>query len=98
MSQATDRMGRTTTFMVAGLCFIDKGKVLGAITLPWMPIVGADSGGFVGGNIGYMAGSKISNEVYSGLNVVGNGIKRIAKSTCNGIKSVGNKIKRALYG
>ncbi len=92
MTQALDRMGRTSTSMIYGMGWGGKGAALGAAALSWIPIAGPIVGGLVGGMIGYMAGSKVGNAIYSGLKAIGSVAKSAAKSAWNGIKSVGNAI------
>lgn len=92
MSQAVDRMGRTSTAMVYGLGWGATGVAIGAATFAWIPIVGVVVGGIAGGMVGYMAGSQFGSAVYSGLKKVGSAVKTASKSVWGGVKSVGSKI------
>lgn len=92
ISQALDKMGRTSMAMVYGLGWGTSGMALGVASLAWIPIVGPIVGGVVGGMVGYMAGSKFGSSVYSGLNKVGGVVKSVVKSAWSGVKSVGSKI------
>lgn len=92
MTEALDKMGRTTTSMVYGLGWGATGSAIGAAALSWIPIAGPIVGGLAGGMIGYMAGSKFGSAVYSGVKKVARFAKSAAKSTWDGIKSVGRSI------
>lgn len=105
MTQALDKMGRTSTSMVYGMGWGATGGVLGATALSWIPVVGPVVGGLIGGMVGYMAGSKVGDSIYSGLSKVGSVAKSAAKSAWNGVKSVGrsignglSRIGRAIFG
>lgn len=92
MTEALDKMGRTTTSMAYGLGWGATGSVIGAAALAWIPIAGPIVGGLTGGMIGYMAGSKFGSTVYSGVKKVAEVAKSAVKATWNGIKSVGRSI------
>lgn len=92
MTEALDKMGRTTTSMAYGLGWGATGSAIGATAFSWIPIAGPIVGGLTGGMIGYMAGSKFGSTVYSGAKKVANTAKSAAKSAWNGIKSVGRSI------
>ena len=92
MSEALEKMGRTSTSMVYGLGWGCIGMAIGASALSWIPLVGPIVGGVAGGMVGYMAGSKFGNEVYSGAKKVAKVAKSAARSVWNGVKSVGSKI------
>lgn len=96
MTQALDRMGRTSTAMIYGLGWGATGMAIGAAALAWIPIVGPVVGGIVGGMVGYMAGSQFGSAVYTGLKKVGSVVKSAAKSVWSGVKSVGSKIGSGL--
>lgn len=92
MSEALDKIGRTSTSMVYGLGWGSAGMLIGATALSCIPFVGTVVGGVVGGMVGYMAGSKFGEAVYTGVKKVGQVAKSVAQSAWDGIKSVGSKI------
>lgn len=92
MSEALDKMGRTSTSMYYGLGWGSTGMMIGAAALSCIPFVGPIVGGVVGGMVGYMAGSKFGEAVYTGVKKIGQAAKSAAQSAWNGIKSVGSKI------
>lgn len=96
ITEALDRMGRTSTSMVYGLGWGATGMAFGASVLSWIPIVGPLAGGIVGGIVGYMAGDKFGSAVYSGAKKVASVAKSVAKSAWNGIKSAGRKISSGI--
>lgn len=96
MSQALERMGRTTITMIYGLSWGAIGSTIGAAALAWIPVVGPAVGGFIGGMIGYMAGSVFGEAVYKGPSLVKKGVAAVCKSTWNAIKAGKNRIKTKL--
>lgn len=95
LTKGIDQMGRTTTSMVAGLWGMAKGAAIGAGMVSWIPVVGVPLAvvtGFVGGMVGYFAGSKVGNAIYNVGKKVKNAAKTIAKTAVEGIKSVGRSI------
>lgn len=95
VTQGLDQMGRVTTSMVGGLCGMAKGATIGASLTAWVPVVGpglAVVSGFVGGMVGYFAGSKVGETVYSAGKKVAGSAKVVAKAAWNGIKSAGRKV------
>lgn len=102
ISQAIDRMGRTSTAIVYGLGWGATGAAIGAASLAWIPVVGIVVGGITGGMVGYMAGSQFGNAIYSGLKKVVGAVKSAGNSVWSGVKAVGSKlrsgIKSKLFG
>lgn len=96
MSQALERMGRTTVAMVYGLGWGAVGASIGAAALSWIPVVGPVVGGLVGGIVGYMAGSKFGETVYKGIKAVHKGIVTTCKAAWNTVNSIGSRIKAKL--
>lgn len=90
--QALDRMGRTTTATIGGLCSIGTGAAIGAVALSFIPVAGSLVGGVVGGMVGYVAGSKIGSAIYTGAKKVASVAKSAVKAAWNGVKSVGSAI------
>ena len=90
LTQALDRMGRTTMSMIYGLSCGAKGALVGAALLSWIPIVGPAVGGLIGGMVGYMAGSEVGNAIYSAHKKIASVAKSVAVSAYNGIKRVVN--------
>ena len=67
MTKGLDQMGRVTTSMIGGMWGMAKGAMLGASFTAWIPVVGtglAVATGFIGGMVGYCAGSKIGDTIY----------------------------------
>lgn len=94
-TKGLDQMGRVTTSMVGGLCGMTKGAAIGASLTGWVPVVGpalAVASGFAGGMVGYFAGSKIGDKIYSTGKKVASAAKTVGKAAWNGVKSVGKKI------
>lgn len=98
MTQALDRMGRTTTSMVYGIGWGTTSSLIGAVALGWIPIVGPVIGGFVGGMVGYMAGSKFGEAVYNTGKKIVNTAKKAVSRAWEGVKSAGRSLKRAIFG
>lgn len=96
MSQALERMGRTTVSMVYGLGWGAVGANIGAAALAWIPVVGPVVGGVVGGMVGYMAGSAFGEAVYTGLRTVKKAVVSTCKAAWNKIKGLKNRLKPKL--
>lgn len=98
MSEALDRMGRTSTAMVYGFGWGTTGMAIGATTFAWIPFAGPIVGGIIGGMAGYMAGSQFGNTVYSGLKIVGSVVRSVANSAWSSVKSIGSKLRSKIFG
>lgn len=98
MTQALDRMGRTTASMVYGLGWGATSSLIGAAALAWIPLVGPVIGGFVGGMVGYMAGSKFGETVYNTGKKVASTAKKVVSRVWEGAKSIDRSLKRAIFG
>lgn len=98
MTQALDRMGRTTTSMVYGIGWGATSSLIGAAALAWIPLIGPVIGGFVGGMVGYMAGAKFGETVYNTGKKIVNTAKKAVSRTWEGVKSAGKSLKRAIFG
>lgn len=98
MTQALDRMGRTTTSMAYGIGWGATSSLIGAAALAWVPVVGPVIGGFVGGMVGYMAGSKFGEAVYNTGKKIVNTAKKAVSRAWEGAKSAGRSLKRAIFG
>ncbi len=101
MSEALDKMGRTSTSMIYGFAVGTAGAAVGALMLSCIPIVGTVVGGVIGGMVSYMAGSKFGEAVYTGIKKVSQVARATAKSVWSGVKSVGSKISsgiKSLFG
>ncbi|MDO4329082.1 MAG: hypothetical protein Q4C66_07085 [Lachnospiraceae bacterium] len=96
MSEALDKMGRTSTAMVYGLGWGGSGALIGAAALSWVPIVGPIVGGLVGGMAGYMTGSKFGTALYNGVKKIGSAAKTAVKRAWEGVKSTGRKIAEGI--
>lgn len=95
VTKGLDQMGRTTVSMIGGLWAMGKGAVVGAGLIAWIPVIGPALSvvtGFVGGMVGYFAGSKIGDMVYSAGKKVAGVAKNIAKSAVNGLKAAGRAV------
>lgn len=98
MTQALDRMGRTTTSMVYGLGWGATSSLIGSAALAWVPVVGPVIGGFVGGMVGYMAGSKFGEVVYNTGKKIVNTAKKAVSGAIERTKSAYRSVKRAIFG
>lgn len=99
VTKGLDQMGRVSVSMMAGLCAIKTGAIIGASLVGWIPVIGpaaAIATGFVGGMVGYFAGSKIGEAVYNGAKKIGKAAATVGKAAWNGIKKVASKIKGKL--
>lgn len=97
LTKGIDSMGRVSVSMIGGLVGMAKGATMGAALTGWIPILGIPlsiTTGFVGGMVGYFAGSKVGETVYSVGKKVANAVKGIAKAGVNSLKKVGGAIKR----
>lgn len=97
MTQALDRMGRTTTSMVYGLGWGTAGSIIGSFALSWVPIVGPIVGSFVGGIVGYMAGSKFGEGIYNTSKKLVSIAKKVVAKSWEGMKSAGRKIWNTIF-
>ena len=98
MTQALDRMGRTTASMTFGLGWGATSSIIGAAAFAWIPIIGPVIGGFVGGMVGYMAGSKFGEAIYSTGKKFVNTAKKAVTRTWEVINSARRGIKNFLFG
>ncbi|MDO4721462.1 MAG: hypothetical protein Q4A78_12420 [Peptostreptococcaceae bacterium] len=98
LTKGLDRMGRTTTSMVGGLCGMVKGAGIGAAATAWIPLIGPALSvltGFVGGMVGYFGGSKIGDVIYSAGKKVASVAKNVAKTVVSGLKKAGTAVLNA---
>ena len=99
ITKGCDMISRVTVSMVGGLIASAKGAAIGASLTAWIPVIGLPMSiatGFVGGMVGYFAGSKAGETLYSAAKKVGNTAKTIGKSMLNGLKRVYSSAKRGL--
>ena len=99
VTKGLDQMGRVSVSMMAGLCSIKTGAVIGASFAGWIPVVGpvaAVATGFVGGMAGYFAGSKIGEAVYNGVKKIGKAAIGVGKAAWNGLKKLASKAKSSV--
>lgn len=97
LTKGIDSMGRVSVSMIGGLVGMAKGATMGAALTGWIPVLGIPlsiTTGFVGGMVGYFAGSKVGEAVHSTAKKVANAVKGIAKAGVNSLKKVGGTIKR----
>lgn len=95
VTKGLDQMGRTTTSMIGGLWTMGKGVTIGAGMTAWIPVVGpalAVVTGFVGGMVGYFAGSKVGDVVYSAGKKVAGVARNVAKTAVKGLKAAGRAV------
>ena len=90
--QAMDYIARTTTAAVSGMVTMAEGATIGAALFSVIPVVGTLAGGVIGGAIGYIAGSKVGELVYSGAKAVVNTAKTVVKTAYKAVKSIGSAI------
>lgn len=97
VSEATERMGRTSVAMYAGLSSGAVGAGVGAAVLSFIPVVGPIVGGIVGGMLGYTAGSKVGEKVFEmGKKVVKSGVA-IVKKAIEGPREVVSGVVASLF-
>lgn len=98
MTEAMDKMGRTSVSMYAGLTTSAVGAGIGAAALSFVPVVGPVVGGIVGGIVGYSAGTSFGEKVYDGAKKVVKKGKEIVHKVADGIKALGGGIKSRIFG
>ena len=101
MTQGLDQMGRITASTVGGLLNIETGVAIGGGLTAWIPIVGIPLSvvtGFIGGMVGYFAGSKIGDAVFETGKKVAKSARTVAKAAFNGLKKVGETISNGVSG
>lgn len=97
MSEAMERMGRTSVSMYAGLSAGAVGAGIGAAALSWIPLVGTVVGGVIGGIVGYTAGSKVGETIFeSAKKVVKTGVK-VIKKIGEGVKNIASSIVDTVF-
>lgn len=103
VTQGLDQMGRITTSMACGYTCGRIGnkigieisdKIINKLIVKWLKFPKLI--GFVGGIIGYCAGSELGNVIYDTAKKVASAAKTVAKSVWNGIKSIGEKVGSTL--
>lgn len=105
VTKGLDEMGKVSASMVSGLWSIAigaaKGTAIATKLAGWIPVVGpaiAVAGGFVGGSVAYLAGSKTGEKIYHTAKKVAKSAKTVAKAAWEGVKSgaktIGKTIKR----
>lgn len=99
ITRGLDQMGRVTTSMMGSLWGMRKGIIKGAAIgnklFGWIPVIGVPIAvvtGFVGGMVGYFAGTTIGDAIYSTGKKVANVAKSVAKTVVAGLTSVGRTI------
>lgn len=98
MSEAMERMGRTSVSMYAGLSAGAIGTGIGATVFGWIPFVGPLVGGVIGGTVGYMAGSKFGEKIFDGAKaVVRKGVELVSKGI-EVVTSVLSSVKDTVFG
>lgn len=101
MGEALDLMGCNTVAMTFGLRWGAFGAGIGVLALSWIPVAGPVIGGFAGGLIGYMAGSKVGETVYNTAKKVAEVAKETAKKLWEkgkeAVSNLASKIKEFLF-
>lgn len=92
INEALERMGRTSTAMVAGMTCAGIGTGIGMAALSFIPVVGPIAGGLIGGIVGYAAGSKVGEKVFDGAKKIARKGKEIVGRAVEGIKNIGSGI------
>lgn len=92
INEALERMGRTSTAMVAGMTCAGIGTGIGMAVLSFIPVVGPIAGGLIGGIVGYAAGSKVGEKVFDGAKKIAQKGKEIVGRAVEGIKNIGSGI------
>lgn len=95
MTEALDKMGRTSVSMYAGLSASAVGTGIGAAALGFIPIVGPILGGVIGGMVGYSAGTKFGQKVYDGAKKVVEKGKELVHKAVDKVRSIGRGLKNA---
>lgn len=85
--EGIDVMQQTTAACVAGIATAAKGAAIGATVGSVLGPAGAVFSGFIGGTVGYMAGSKVAQTVVKGAQKVRDKAVEIVKSSWSTVKS-----------
>lgn len=97
LSEAAEKMGRTTTAMVGGMTCTATGMAAGAAALSFIPVVGPAIGGAIGGMLAYKAGSKFGEKVYQGAKKIVHTAKTAVKNVVEKAKEKGEKIMDFIF-
>lgn len=100
VTKGLDQMGRVTISTLGSLACMKKGAKFGKKIGAMFPVIGPTTavlGEFIGGMIGYAAGSKIGETIYNTGKKLADAAKTIAKPVVDGLKAVGeaavNRVK-----
>ncbi len=102
VTKGLDQMGRTTASMTVGLWAMSEGTAIGTslgVSLMWIPVIGPAMPvitGFIGGTVGYFAGSKVGEEIYNAGKRLAISAKIVAKSVWGGLKKVGKSLTKTM--
>jgi hypothetical protein len=94
LTKGLDHMGRISVSMTAGLCSIKAGMAIGAWLVGWIPVIGPVAKiatGFIGGMVGYCAGSKVGEAVYNGAKKIAKAAVSVGKAAWNAVKKIAKK-------
>lgn len=98
--EGIEKIEQTTVACAAGLCTMGKGAAIGAAALSCFGPVGVAVGGFIGGTVGYIAGSKIGETVVKGAqklrDVAVKTVKTIASGAVSAAKSIVSGVGSAI--
>jgi len=98
LKEGVEKIEQTTVATVAGLCTMEEGAAIGAAALSCFGPIGTAVGGFIGGTVGYIAGSKVGETIVKGaqklrdvavktVKTIASGVVSVAKSVVSGIGS-----------
>ena len=92
LREGIDKIEQTTVATTAGLITMAEGTALGAEIGTVFGPAGTAIGGFLGGAVSYMAGTKVGETIVKGAQKLRDGAKKIAKEVFASVKNVGSKV------
>lgn len=88
LREGVEKIEQTTVATVAGLCTMEEGTAIGAAVLSCFGPIGTAVGGFIGGTVGYIAGSKVGEIIVKGAQKLRNVAVKTVKTVTSGAVSV----------
>ena len=96
LKEGVEKIEQTTVATVAGLCTMEEGTAIGAAVLSCFGPIGTAVGGFIGGTVGYIDGSKVGEIIVKGAqklrNVAVKTVKTITSGAVSVVKSVASGV------
>lgn len=88
--EGIEKIEQTTVSTAAGLAAMGEGTSIGASIGTVFGPIGTAICGFIGGTVGYIAGSKVGEAVVKGAQKIRDGAVRVSKNIISGAKSFVN--------